>query len=111
MKRKPEITSPQSQMGEKPVIGTVVKLWPYIWPHDRPSLKRLVFVAVLLLIAAKLVTATVPFFFKYVTDSLAGNALDLPFLPVFLLTPLMRILDVDVVARVQFCSDHIPKRC
>jgi len=99
MSRKPEATSPQSQMGEKSVIGTVVKLWPYIWPHDRPSLKRLVFVAVLLLIAAKLVTATVPFFFKYVTDSLAGNALDLPFLPLFLLTPLILILGF-VAARI-----------
>ena len=86
-------------MAEKSVIGTVVKLWPYIWPHDRPSLKRLVFVAVLLLIAAKLVTATVPFFFKYVTDSLAGNELDLPFLPLFLLTPLMLILGF-VAARI-----------
>ncbi|MDA0800338.1 MAG: ABC transporter ATP-binding protein/permease [Proteobacteria bacterium] len=86
-------------MAEKSVIGTVVKLWPYIWPHDRPSLKRLVFIAVLLLIAAKLVTATVPFFFKYVTDSLAGNALDLPFLPLFLLTPLMLILGF-VAARI-----------
>ena len=53
----------------------------------------------LLLIAAKLVTATVPFFFKYVTDSLAGNALDLPFLPLFLLTPLMLILGF-VAARI-----------
>ena len=92
-------TSPQSQVAEKSVIGTVIKLWPYIWPHDRPSLKRLVFVAVLLLIAAKLVTATVPFFFKYVTDSLAGNELDLPFLPLFLLTPLMLILGF-VAARI-----------
>jgi ABC-type transport system involved in Fe-S cluster assembly fused permease/ATPase subunit len=54
---------------------------------------------VLLLIAAKLVTATVPFFFKYVTDSLAGNELDLPFLPLFLLTPLMLILGF-VAARI-----------
>ena len=99
MNRKSKTTSPQSQVAEKSVIGTVVKLWPYIWPHDRPSLKRLVFVAVLLLIAAKLVTATVPFFFKYVTDSLAGNELDLPFLPLFLLTPLMLILGF-VAARI-----------
>ncbi|MDB4247695.1 ABC transporter ATP-binding protein/permease [bacterium] len=99
MNRKSKTTSPQSQLAEKSVIGTVVKLWPYIWPHDRPSLKRLVFVAVLLLIAAKLVTATVPFFFKYVTDSLAGNELDLPFLPLFLLTPLMLILGF-VAARI-----------
>ena len=99
MSRKSKTTSPQSQVAEKSVIGTVVKLWPYIWPHDRPSLKRLVFVAVLLLIAAKLVTATVPFFFKYVTDSLAGNELDLPFLPLFLLTPLMLVLGF-VAARI-----------
>jgi ABC-type transport system involved in Fe-S cluster assembly fused permease/ATPase subunit len=90
---------PQKQMADKPVFGTVIKLWPYIWPHDRPSLKRLVFIAVLLLIAAKLVTATVPFFFKYVTDSLAGNELDLPYLPLFLLTPLMLILGF-VAARI-----------
>jgi ABC-type transport system involved in Fe-S cluster assembly fused permease/ATPase subunit len=89
----------QTQMADKPVFGTVIKLWPYIWPHDRPSLKRLVFIAVLLLVAAKLATATVPFFFKYVTDSLAGNTLDLPNLPLFLLTPLMLILGF-VAARI-----------
>ena len=99
MDSKRQTTTPQSQVAEKSVIGTVVKLWPYIWPHDRPRLKHLVFVAVLLLIAAKLVTATVPFFFKYVTDSLAGNELDLPFLPLFLLTPLMLILGF-VAARI-----------
>jgi ATP-binding cassette subfamily B protein len=88
MNRKSKTTSSQSQVEEKSVIGTVVKLWPYIWPHDRPSLKRLVFVAVLLLIAAKLVTATVPFFFKYVTDSLAGNELDLPLFAVIFINPL-----------------------
>jgi ABC-type transport system involved in Fe-S cluster assembly fused permease/ATPase subunit len=90
---------PQMQMADKPVFGTVIKLWPYIWPRDRPSLKRLVFIAVLLLVAAKLVTATVPFFFKYVTDSLAGNVLDSPYLPLFLLTPLMLILGF-VAARI-----------
>jgi len=41
----------------------------------------------------------VPFFFKYVTDSLAGNELDLPFLPLFLLTPLMLILGF-IAARI-----------
>jgi len=88
---------PKTQMADKPVFGTLIKLWPYIWPHDRPSLKRLVFIAVLLLVAAKLLTATVPFFFKYVTDSLAGNTLDLPYFPLFLLTPFMLILGFVVV--------------
>jgi ABC-type bacteriocin/lantibiotic exporter with double-glycine peptidase domain len=89
----------QMQMADKPVFGTVIKLWPYLWPHDRPSLKRLVFIAVMLLIAAKLVTATVPFFFKYVTDSLAGDELAFSHLPLFLLTPLMLILGF-VAARI-----------
>jgi ABC-type transport system involved in Fe-S cluster assembly fused permease/ATPase subunit len=98
---------PQKQMADKPVFGTVIKLWPYIWPHDRPSLKRLVFIAVLLLIAAKLVTATVPFFFKYVTDSLAGNELDLPYLPLFLLTPLMLILGFVAARIVSIASNQL----
>ena len=99
MTSNPKTEPPQPQGAEKSVFGTIVKLWPYIWPHDRPSLKRLVFVALLLLIIAKLVTATVPFFFKYVTDSLAGNELDLPYLPLFLLTPFMLILGF-VAARI-----------
>jgi ABC-type transport system involved in Fe-S cluster assembly fused permease/ATPase subunit len=90
---------PKTQMADKPVFSTVIKLWPYIWPHDSPRLKHLVFIAVLFMVAAKLVTATVPFFFKYVTDSLADNALDLPYLPLFLLTPLMLILGF-VAARI-----------
>ena len=71
---------------------TVLKLWPYIWPRDHPRLKRRVFVALLFLVAAKLATAIVPFFFKFVTDVLTGNDLDLPMVPLFLLTPSMLVI-------------------
>src|SRR5215467_10184507 len=48
-------------------------LWPYIWPADRRDLKLRVAVAMLLLLAAKLVTIAVPFTFKWATDALAGE--------------------------------------
>src|SRR5499427_9403364 len=48
-------------------------LWPYIWPADRRDLKLRVAVAMLLLLAAKLATITVPFTFKWATDALTGE--------------------------------------
>jgi ATP-binding cassette subfamily B protein len=52
---------------------TVVHLWPYIWPSDRPDLKLRVLGAMALLLAAKLATIVVPFTFKWATDALAGS--------------------------------------
>jgi ATP-binding cassette subfamily B protein len=54
---------------------------PFLWPRDSAGLRARVVVALLLLIAAKLITVQVPFFFKAVVDSLsapAGAALALP---------------------------------
>src|ERR1700719_4572142 len=48
-------------------------LWPYIWPAERRDLKLRVAVAMLLLLAAKLVTIAVPFTFKWATDALTGE--------------------------------------
>jgi ATP-binding cassette subfamily B protein len=50
---------------------TVVSLWPYIWPQERPDLQRRVVWSVVLLVAAKLATIAVPFTFKFATDGLA----------------------------------------
>ena len=55
------------------LFSTVVHLWPYIWPSDRPDLKLRVLGAMLLLLAAKLATIVVPFTFKWATDALAGS--------------------------------------
>ena len=82
----------EEKLQEPLVITTVLKLWPYIWPHDQPYLKRRVFIALFFLVAAKLATAMVPFFFKFVTDVLNGNDLGLPKVPLFLLTPLMLVI-------------------
>ncbi len=45
-------------------------LWPYMWPHDRPDLKRRVVVAVVILIVAKIITVLIPYTYKWATDAL-----------------------------------------
>jgi ATP-binding cassette, subfamily B, heavy metal transporter len=55
------------------LIGTLVHLWPYIWPTDRADLKMRVVWSVVLLLIAKLATLSVPFTFKWATDALTGQ--------------------------------------
>src|SRR5471030_2412939 len=55
------------------LLKTVIHLWPYIWPSDRRDLKRRVIGAMVLLLAAKLATISVPFTFKWAIDALAGQ--------------------------------------
>src|SRR3954449_10159628 len=54
------------------LIGTLVHLWPYIWPGDRADLKMRVVWSVVLLLVAKLATVSVPFTFKWAIDALTG---------------------------------------
>src|SRR6201991_301820 len=54
------------------LIGTLVHLWPYIWPGDRADLKMRVVWSMVLLLVAKFATLTVPFTFKWATDALTG---------------------------------------
>src|SRR5262249_54891251 len=55
------------------LLSTLVHLWPYIWPGDRPDLKLRVVGAMVLLLFAKLATVAVPFTYKWATDALAGQ--------------------------------------
>jgi ATP-binding cassette subfamily B protein len=55
------------------LLQTIRRLWPYIWPADRPDLKSRVSLAMVLLLAAKLATIAVPFTFKWATDALTGD--------------------------------------
>ena len=55
------------------LVTTLVHLWPYIWPADRPDLKARVVFATMLLFLAKFATIAVPFTFKWATDALAGR--------------------------------------
>ena len=54
------------------LIGTLVHLWPYIWPGDRADLKMRVVWSMVLLLVAKLATLSVPFTFKWAIDALTG---------------------------------------
>jgi len=51
-------------------LGTVKLLAPYIWPADRADLKLRVLLAIALMVASKFVTISIPYSFKWATDSL-----------------------------------------
>ncbi|MGB3830767.1 MAG: ABC transporter ATP-binding protein/permease [Mesorhizobium sp.] len=82
-------------------LRTLVNLRPYMWPDDRPDLKARVIWATLLLVAAKLTLVLAPYFFKWATDALAGEARSAPPLPAFLLAPVMLVVAYNVVRVVQ----------
>src|SRR6266576_831025 len=68
-----EADSSASNSPEKAtLIGTLVHLWPYIWPGDRADLKMRVVWSMVLLLVAKLATLSVPFTFKWAIDALTG---------------------------------------
>ena len=69
---------PPTKLGPKPgeftaemsLVRTVKHLWPYVWPADRVDLKLRACLALSMMLFAKLVTLSVPFSFKWVTDAL-----------------------------------------
>jgi ABC-type transport system involved in Fe-S cluster assembly fused permease/ATPase subunit len=67
-----EALAPNKSIEQATLIGTLVHLWPYIWPSDRADLKMRVVWSVVLLLIAKLATLSVPFTFKWATDALTG---------------------------------------
>ncbi|GAC1333468.1 MAG: ABC transporter ATP-binding protein/permease [Beijerinckiaceae bacterium] len=71
--RHAPIASPDGEtLGDASLARTFRHLWPYIWPHDRADLRVRIFMAVVLLVAAKLVTIAIPYSFKWATDALTG---------------------------------------
>ncbi|MEA2841163.1 MAG: ATP-binding cassette, subfamily heavy metal transporter [Methylobacteriaceae bacterium] len=65
--------APDSEtLGDASLARTFRHLWPYIWPHERADLRTRIFLAVVLLLAAKLVTIAIPYAFKWATDALTG---------------------------------------
>jgi ATP-binding cassette subfamily B protein len=54
------------------VFKTLYELWPYMWPADRPDLKRRVALALGVLVGAKLLTVLVPYTYKWATDALVA---------------------------------------
>ena len=73
-------------------LATLWNLWPYMWPSDRPDLKRRVLVAFLALIAAKVFTVLVPYFFAWATDALTGEGGAPAYVPALVAGPVMLVL-------------------
>ncbi len=67
---EPPLTSTSPEKAT--LFGTLVHLWPYIWPSDRADLKMRVVWSMVLLLIAKLATLSVPFTFKWAIDALTG---------------------------------------
>ncbi|MGB6388356.1 MAG: ABC transporter ATP-binding protein/permease [Methyloceanibacter sp.] len=61
----------QARTGQLTVLR---ELLPYIWPADRPDLRRRVVFALVALVIAKLITLGVPIAYKMVVDLLTGEA-------------------------------------
>ena len=78
-------------------LSTIRNLWPYMWPADRPDLKARVAWATVYLVLAKVVTAIVPFFFKWATDALNGLDTAQDWIPLALATPVMLVIGFNVM--------------
>src|ERR1700722_2043013 len=70
--RAQDTPSSASPADKATLIGTLVHLWPFIWPGDRADLKMRVVWSVVLLLFAKVATLAVPFTFKWAIDALTG---------------------------------------
>jgi ABC-type transport system involved in Fe-S cluster assembly fused permease/ATPase subunit len=89
--KSPKSAAPAAKVSadEGSTGATLVALWPYIWPADRPDLKMRVVWAVLALVVAKIVTVFSPYFFAWASDALTGETAGLP---AFLVAPVMLVL-------------------
>lgn len=84
-------------------LSTLQNLWPYMWPYDRPDLKRRVLIAFIFLFLAKVTLLLVPYFFKWATDALNGELDAGPaWLPPALLAPIMLVLAYNVARLTQW---------
>src|SRR5262245_43957778 len=55
------------------LLGTMIGLWPYIWPSNRRDLKLRVAIGMALVLLAKRGSIAVTVTFKWATDALAGQ--------------------------------------
>ncbi|MGE6739066.1 ABCB family ABC transporter ATP-binding protein/permease [Allorhizobium pseudoryzae] len=82
-------------------LGTLVNLWPYMWPSGRPDLKARVVWATLFLFIAKFVLLAVPYFFKWATDALNGRLDMAGVLPALLLGAVALVIAYNLTRLIQ----------
>jgi ATP-binding cassette, subfamily B, heavy metal transporter len=69
-------TAPKVSADAGATASTIRNLWTYIWPTDRPDLRRRVLLALAALLAAKVATTLVPFAYKGIIDTLDASGPD-----------------------------------
>ncbi|AXQ93784.1 ABC transporter ATP-binding protein/permease [Cereibacter azotoformans] len=54
--------------------ATMKRMAPYLWPKGQTWVKRRVIIAMVMLVLAKVISVSTPFFYKAAVDALAGDA-------------------------------------
>jgi len=72
MSKEPKTDTDASASGWQ----TIARVLPYLWPEGQTWVKRRVIIAMLALIAAKMVSIVTPFIYKLAVDSLTGTNAD-----------------------------------
>ncbi|NBD28566.1 MAG: ATP-binding cassette domain-containing protein [Alphaproteobacteria bacterium] len=75
MRRLPKT---DANLNDQPIEGwnVIRRVAPYLWPDDKPWVKRRVVLAMMALFASKLVAVVGPMLYKLVVDALSGEAGD-----------------------------------
>ncbi|THD84490.1 ABC transporter ATP-binding protein/permease [Aliigemmobacter aestuarii] len=76
--RRPSANATSSDMPQTQVSGwqTIRRVLPYLWPAGETWVKRRVVLAMVMLVLAKVVSVSTPFFYKAGVDALAGDTPD-----------------------------------
>jgi len=64
----------QSSRERHRALRTIARVGPFLWPPDKPWVKRRVALSLVLLVLAKLVSVGTPFVYKAAVDALTGEA-------------------------------------
>ncbi|GMN03817.1 ABCB family ABC transporter ATP-binding protein/permease [Erythrobacter sp. MTPC3] len=64
---------PKSTVPDAEGWPTLKRFFPYLWPKDRPDLKRRIALALLLVLASEAVVLAMPFAYKAAIDRMAGD--------------------------------------
>ena len=67
-------TSADAGTARAPAMTTLRRVVPYLWPEGQGWVKRRVVIALLFLLAAKLVSVSTPYLYKLAVDRLGGTA-------------------------------------
>jgi ATP-binding cassette subfamily B protein len=87
--------------------ATLEILKPFIWPESRPDLRQRVILALIALLAGKVLTVLMPVTYKWATDALAPGASGLDARAQWLAVPILIVLGYGVVRIVSTALNQL----